>query len=48
MPPIGRLTLPRSGGIESRAFLVVGVELGLALQHRVQALDGGDDDLGGG
>ena len=45
---VGRLALPRLGGIEGGAFLVAGVELGLALQHRVEPLDGGDDDLGGG
>ncbi len=45
---IGRLALPRLGGIEGGALFVAGVELGLALEHRVEALDGGDDDLGGG
>ena len=44
---VRRLALPRLGGVEAGAFLVLGVEVGLALQHRVQALDGGDDDLGG-
>ena len=45
---VGRLALPGLGGIEAGAFLVAGVELGLALEHRVEALDGRDDDLGGG
>ena len=45
---VRRLALPRLGGVEGRAFLVAGVELGLALEHRVEPLDGGDDDLGGG
>src|SRR5207248_2436464 len=45
---VGRLALPRLGGVESGALLIGGVELGLALQHRVKALDCSDDDLGGG
>ncbi len=33
-------------GLEERALLVLLVELVLALEHRVEALDGGDADLG--
>ena len=33
---------------KAEAFLVAGVELGLALQHRIEPLDRRDDDLGGG
>ena len=44
---VGRFALPGLGGVERRAFLVAGIELGLAFQHRVEALDGGDDDFGG-
>ena len=42
---VGRLAFPGLGGIEARAFLVGGVELRLAFQHGVKALNGGDDDL---
>ena len=44
---IGRLAFPGLSGIETGAFLIAGVEVGFALQHRVEALDGSDDHLRG-
>jgi hypothetical protein len=43
-----RLLHRRPGELEQRRLLHLGVEVRLALQHRVEALDGRDDDLGGG
>jgi hypothetical protein len=45
---VRRRALPRLGGIERRAFFVARVELGLAFQHGIEALDGSYHDLGRG
>ena len=45
---VRRLAAPRPGRIEGGAFFVAGIVVGLALQHRIEPLDGGDDHLGGG
>jgi hypothetical protein len=44
---IGRLALPWLRRIEAGAFLVASIELHFALEHGVEALDGGDDHLRG-
>ena len=41
------LAAGRTTGLEERLLLVGGIVLGLALQDRVEALDGRDDDLAG-
>ena len=40
-----RLFRERRFHLEERAFLLLGVELGLTFEHRVESLDGGDDHL---
>ena len=45
---VGRLAFPRLGGIEAGALLILRIEFGLAFQHRVKALNGGDDNLRAG
>ena len=44
---VGRLVVPRRRRIEGGILFVPAVVLGISLQHRVQALDRRDDDLGG-
>jgi hypothetical protein len=45
---VWRFALPGPGGIERRALFVARVELGLAFQHGIEALDSRDHDFGRG